>query len=280
MEQLNEATNEGVRFAKINDWDEIGQHKSTRLLMIFPDSFRAIRSVFQEQRDVERQLYSRLSDISGFLERSTAKTCLLTGPTDVPIGKKEWCRLASYLSTAARMGMNIIAVAPPRGDKAYKQNRIDFNDAINLAKSSAVLSKQCLCSLIPSTESASKPSHGPGTHPRNSSSEAHSKDVLKEYMNVLRVYVKAKVEIPLMRAVGESRKSRVREYFKQRKEKMKLARPSKRYTKFSLFRTTQQMLPDAIAVLHYPWMATSSSSYRGGRPPRGRGTRYGHPRHG
>ncbi|KAK6022073.1 hypothetical protein OSTOST_12243 [Ostertagia ostertagi] len=93
-------------------------------------------------------------------ERSTAKTCLLIGPTtDAPIAKKDWCRLASSLPTAARMGMKIIAVAPPRGDKAYEQNRSDLNDAINLAKSSAVL----------------------------------------------RVYVKSEVDMPPIRAVGESR---------------------------------------------------------------------------
>ncbi|KAK6022132.1 hypothetical protein OSTOST_12183, partial [Ostertagia ostertagi] len=265
----------------ITEWDEVGLKEPTKLLIILPDSFRAIHSVFREQRDVERQLYSRLSDISGLLENSTARTCLLIGPTtDTPFAKKDWCRLASSLGTAARMGMKIIAVAPPRGDKAYEQNRSDLNDAINLAKSSAVLSKQCLCSLIPSIESASEPSHGPGAHPRNSCAEPYSKDVL-------RVYVKSEVDMPPIRAIGESR---VREYFKQRKEKMKLARPPKRYPKFSSFRTTQQMfptqmLPNAVPVLQYPWMAASSSSYRGGRPPsRGRGAHRGahrgHPRNG
>ncbi|VDO47829.1 unnamed protein product [Haemonchus placei] len=131
--------------------------------------------------------------------------------------KREWYKLATSLATAARMGMKMIAVAPPRGDKSYAKNRADTIEAIELANSAAVTMKGLRC-LIPSTESPQEPSHGPGAHPRRSSAEAYSKEVIQEYYEALRTYVKEEVELPPLQSAPRSRSSRTRLYFKQKEQ--------------------------------------------------------------
>ncbi|XGW33944.1 hypothetical protein V3C99_018016, partial [Haemonchus contortus] len=127
IEQLNQATNEAVRYAQANSWDEVNVKEPNTTLLSLPDSFRAITAAFRENAYEERRLYSKPSEVSGFLERSVARICVLVGPTtDEPPAKRDWCKLASSLATAARMGMKVIAVALPRGDKSYMQNRADM----------------------------------------------------------------------------------------------------------------------------------------------------------
>ncbi|KAK6017264.1 hypothetical protein OSTOST_17217, partial [Ostertagia ostertagi] len=116
MDQLNQATNEAVRYAQANNWDEVNRNEPNKTLLILPDS---------RDENVERRLYTRLSEISGFLERAVARTCVLVGPTtDEPLPKRDWCKLASSLAAAARTGIKVLAVAPPRGDNSYMRNRL------------------------------------------------------------------------------------------------------------------------------------------------------------
>ncbi|VDO82410.1 unnamed protein product [Heligmosomoides polygyrus] len=178
IEELNDANNEGVRFAKSNDWDEMeANEEPSKPLIILPESFSMVDVFFKAQPTVRRQIYHELSEIGGILDRSESQCCVIVGPTtDVPPSKREWCKLASSLAAAARNGMKIIVLAPPRGDKAYERNRIDMNEALELAKSVAVLAKQNLISCIPLIESSTEQSHGPGARPRSSSNENYSKE--------------------------------------------------------------------------------------------------------
>ncbi|KAK6012382.1 zinc knuckle [Ostertagia ostertagi] len=293
LEELNQATNDAVRYAKLNDWDEMVRSERIKILMILPDSFRTVNSAFKENPDIERRLYGRINDIGGLLESSTARTCILVGPTTAaPCPKRDWCKLASAMAAAARMGMKIVAVAPPRGDEAYLQNRADMNDAINLAKSAAVLMKQGLCSLIPAIESSQEPSHGPGAHPRSSTSEAYSEEVLKEYFEALRSYVKAEVDLPPLISAAKGRHSRTRQYFKQKKEAHKsvtggVSKSNSRH-KYPFFRNDHHrthanpmmMTPPPFPILQYPpWMVQSTpTAPNRGYYSRGRGRgRRGYP---
>nr|CDJ97118.1 unnamed protein product [Haemonchus contortus] len=184
--------NEGVRYAMANDWDEVVVDERIKILMILPDSFRAVSTAFAESPDVERRLYGSLNDISRLLENSAGRIRVMVGPTTGElIPKRERYKLATSLATAARMGMKVIAAAPPRGDKSYARNRADMIEAIELAKSAAVTMKQGLRCLIPSMESPQEPSHGPGAHPRRSSAEAYSREVIQEYYEALRTYSSA-----------------------------------------------------------------------------------------
>nr|CDJ82092.1 unnamed protein product [Haemonchus contortus] len=183
-------------------WDEVNVKGTNTTLLILPDSFRATTAAFREDANVERRLYSKLNEVSGFLEKSVARICVLVGlTTDELPAKRDWCKLASSLATAARMSMKVIAVAPPRGEKSYLQNRSDMNDAIELAKSAAVLMKQGLGTLIPVIESSQEPSYGPGAHPRSSSAKVYSRDLIKEYYDALRTYVKTGVDLPPLESV-------------------------------------------------------------------------------
>uniref|UniRef100_W6NDX0 Uncharacterized protein n=1 Tax=Haemonchus contortus TaxID=6289 RepID=W6NDX0_HAECO len=133
LEELNQATNEGVRYAKGNDWDEMVVDERIKILLILLDSFRAVSTAFSESPDVERRLYGSLNDIRRLLESSAACICVLVGPTtEELIPKREWYKLATSLATAARMDIKMIAVAPPRGDNSYAKNRADMIEAIEM----------------------------------------------------------------------------------------------------------------------------------------------------
>ncbi|VDP16976.1 unnamed protein product [Heligmosomoides polygyrus] len=218
IEQLNDANNEGVRFAKSNDWDEMeANEEPSKPLIILPESFSMVDVFFKAQPTVRRQIYHELSEIGSILDRAESQCCVIVGPTtDVPPSKREWCKLASSLAAAARNGMKIIVVAPPRGDKAYERNRIDMNEALELAKSVAVLAKQNLISCIPVIESSTEPSHGPGARPRSSSNENYSKGVMKDYFEVLSTYLKGEVDIPPFEE-KPSRNARTHQYFREKR---------------------------------------------------------------
>uniref|UniRef100_W6NCE2 Uncharacterized protein n=1 Tax=Haemonchus contortus TaxID=6289 RepID=W6NCE2_HAECO len=202
--------------------------------------------------------------------------------------KRDWCILASSLATAARMGMKVIVVAPPRGDKSYMQSRSDMNDAIELAKSAAVLMKQGLKSLIPVIESSQEPSHGPGARPRSSSAEAYSRDVIKEYYDALMTNVKAEVDLPPLEFGAKSRSSRTRLYFKQKKLGGGVSKGKSKVTftpfRNNLFRMQSMVAPmcsPQMPILQYPqWMFPSTSAAPQGncQHGRGRGARRGYSR--
>ncbi|XGW34051.1 hypothetical protein V3C99_018093 [Haemonchus contortus] len=115
LEELNQATKEGVRYAKANDWDQVVIDERIKILMILLDGFRAVSTAFSESPDTERRLYGTLNDIRRLLESSTACICVLVGPTtNELIPKLTWYKLATSLATAARMGIKVTAVAPLR----------------------------------------------------------------------------------------------------------------------------------------------------------------------
>ncbi|VDO21699.1 unnamed protein product [Heligmosomoides polygyrus] len=138
--------------------------------------------------------------------------------SDISTPKKEWCRPASVPAAAARNGTKTLVVAPPRGDKAYERNRIDLNEALELAKSMAVLAKQNIVSYIPANESGMEPSHGPGARPRNSSTDKYSKEVLRDHFERLSEYLKGRLDLPLLEEKS-SRSARTRRY--SRKEQFR-----------------------------------------------------------
>ncbi|KIH62097.1 hypothetical protein ANCDUO_07624 [Ancylostoma duodenale] len=53
------------------------------------------------------------------------------------------------VASAARNGVKTITVAPPRGDAAYQQNRMEINEMIGLARKTVTMMKQNLVSLFP-----------------------------------------------------------------------------------------------------------------------------------
>ncbi|KAK5976149.1 hypothetical protein GCK32_000511 [Trichostrongylus colubriformis] len=178
----------------------------------------------QAQRNVDRRIYWKLSDIISQLETTGARSCVIVGPTtDVGPAKRDWCRLASALAAAARNGTRTIVVAPPRGDAAYAQNRLELNKATELAKKSVPLMSRNIVSLIPPMESSSEPSHGPSAHPRESPTDAYSVDTMVEYLTAMLDYIKAEMQLP--RLVRTSRRAqRVRKYFQERNARYRGAR--------------------------------------------------------
>ncbi|VDP16785.1 unnamed protein product [Heligmosomoides polygyrus] len=161
----------GVRYAKANNWDDVeNDEEPLKPLVILPDSFSSMDAFFKVKPNVHRKMYRDLGEIGSILDRSESSCCILVGPRlDISIPKKEWCRLASFLAAAARNGTKILAVTPPRGDRASSARKRygDMGEALELAKSVAVLAEQSLVSCIPATESGMGPSHGPSARPRN-----------------------------------------------------------------------------------------------------------------
>ncbi|VDO96314.1 unnamed protein product [Heligmosomoides polygyrus] len=283
IEQLNEANNEAVRFAKGNSWDDVDKgEEASKLLLLLPDGFSMIETFFKEQPNVRRQVYRELSEISGILERSDERRCLVVGPTtDTVIPKKTWCRVATSLAEAARNGVKVLAVAPPRGDKAYERNRTDLNEAMELAKAGAALAKKNLVSLVPAIESGREPSHGPSARPRRSASENYSKGVINDYFAALRSYVKADLEIPPLEE-KISRSARTRNYFKDKKAGRNVSEPRRILS----FRNGSQPIAMAVQPQVYPYpvqgqcgVFSSFAPYPGFGQSRGRKGPYTRQRH-
>ncbi|VDL81109.1 unnamed protein product [Nippostrongylus brasiliensis] len=178
----------------------MGRRRNEREIIELADH---ARQFFVSRHILQNTFECPPSDLQGsrrnqqYSGRSEALCCILVGPTsENPFPKKDWCKLSSALAAAARNGIKILAVAPPRGDGAYERNRIDMNETLELAKSVAVLAKQNIISYIPAIESAREPSHGPGARPRNSSSEKYSKEVLRDYFESLNTYLKGELDLP------------------------------------------------------------------------------------
>ncbi|KIH48794.1 hypothetical protein ANCDUO_21133 [Ancylostoma duodenale] len=278
VEQLNEVNNEGVKFAKMNSWENISTaDKPRKVLIILPDGFRTINESFKHQ-DVEFAIFRNLADICAILSKTDVSSCVLVGPTtDVVPPKKEWCRLTSAVASAARNGVKIIAVAPPRGDAAYQQNRMEINEMIDLARKTATMMKQNLVSLIPMIEAGREPSHGPSAHPRANPADPYSVAVMKEYFDSLREYIRAEIQLPEFTPTA-SRSARTRLYFKQRKgkknaeERIQRGRVGKHQPRFNNFRITTPtppfaMLPQAMYTQWNPMMPmqpfVNNYGYRG-----------------
>ncbi|KIH66603.1 hypothetical protein ANCDUO_03069 [Ancylostoma duodenale] len=135
IEQLNEINNEAVKLAKTNSWEEIAPTTDqTKVVILLPDPFRNINTAFKEQANVEKLIYRSIVKIGSMREASDAQKCIIVRQTtDVTPPKRDWCELSS---------ISIVAVAPPREDSAYFQNRIEINNSIEIARSAALLMKQ------------------------------------------------------------------------------------------------------------------------------------------
>lgn len=117
-----------------------------------------VRIVFMYRRTLQSaahcRIYRYIGEIGSVLYQSESRYYVLIGPaSDMPIPKKEWCRLASVLAATACSGTKIIAVSPPRGKEAHERSRIDLNQTLEHAKLVAVLAKQNIVSYIPAIES-------------------------------------------------------------------------------------------------------------------------------
>ncbi|KAK6028431.1 zinc knuckle, partial [Ostertagia ostertagi] len=175
INQLNDLNNEGVKFAKMNSWKEIVAKRNDNIR-----HYCCYRMDSETRSTTSKEKYTTSSMKSAdSWKQVSANTCIVVGPTlDVTPPKKEWCRFASALAAAARNGTRVIVLAPPRGDAAYAQNRIEMNQAVDLAKKSAALMSRNITSLIPVIESGTEPSHGPAAHPRRGSLEAYSTETM------------------------------------------------------------------------------------------------------
>ncbi|VDO51883.1 unnamed protein product [Haemonchus placei] len=159
------------------------RQKEETTLLLLPEGFREIDTILKAQSQVERKVYWKLSEVIMWLDTAGANACILVGPTcAISPPKKEWCKLASAIATAARNGMKILLIAPPRGDAACAQNRMELNQAAELARKSVALMSRNIVSLIPMIESTCEPSHGPSAHPRHSNVDAYSAETVVEYL--------------------------------------------------------------------------------------------------
>ncbi|XGW16604.1 hypothetical protein V3C99_001785 [Haemonchus contortus] len=144
----------------------------TKILMILPDSFRAVSSAFLESSGVERRLYGTLNDIGRPLGSSAARISVMVRlATDELILKRQWYKHAASLATAARVSIKVIAVTPLRIDNSYARNKSDM----------AGIMKQSLRCLIRSVESPQEPSHGLRAQPIKFSAEAYFKEIIQEH---------------------------------------------------------------------------------------------------
>ncbi|VDO47032.1 unnamed protein product [Haemonchus placei] len=93
-------------------------------------------------------------------------------------------------AAAPRNGARVIVLAPLRDDAAYAQNKIEINQAVDLAKKSAALISRNITSMTPSIENGSEPS-GPAVRPKRRSFKACSTETISEYLEAMMGYIKS-----------------------------------------------------------------------------------------
>ncbi|VDO30439.1 unnamed protein product [Haemonchus placei] len=141
------------------------RQKEETTLLLLPDGFREVATILKAQGQVERKVYWKIIEVIMWLDTAGANACILAGPTcAVSPPKKEWCKLASEIATAARDGMEILLIVPLRGEPAYAQNRMELTQAVELARKSVELMSRNIVGLIPMIESACELLHGQSAH--------------------------------------------------------------------------------------------------------------------
>ncbi|WKY15622.1 hypothetical protein Q1695_000812 [Nippostrongylus brasiliensis] len=100
------------------------------------------------------------------------------------------------VAKAVLAGAKVVRVAPPRGEGARKQSRLDAREMVDVARMSAMCMKNNIIDMIPLLESIAEPFQAVGLHPRRSSEEVCSNVVVGDYLTALKEYVRSEVVIP------------------------------------------------------------------------------------
>ncbi|VDP02728.1 unnamed protein product [Heligmosomoides polygyrus] len=213
-------------------------------------------------------------------------TEVFVGPTiNKALHRSSWLKLASTFAKAALGGAKVVAVAPPRGELAWKQSRIDTREMMDVARTSAMSMKNNIICMIPLVESTAEPFQTVGLHPRPSSEDPYPRVVVQDFMAALKEFVQC--EIPISEAVQPNVKTSGPRRDKDRQETKDYLAVNqrrgihKRPHGISRGRHYTTMFPNAAVMMtppcispqlsFMPQFGTSSGRGRGKRGGRGRG---------
>ncbi|VDL73449.1 unnamed protein product [Nippostrongylus brasiliensis] len=178
-----------------HDWKDILVKEAVQKVLIFlPDGFRDGQV---SEETIEMRTYKRFSEISEVVSQIEPRHIVFVGPTvNKPLHRSSWLKLATTFAKAALAGAKVVVVAPPRGEDAWRQSRIDAREMVEVAKLSAMSMKNNIIGMIPLIESTAEPYQTVGLHPRQSSDETYPEVVVQDFLTALKDYVQSEVAIP------------------------------------------------------------------------------------
>ncbi|KAL6740809.1 hypothetical protein Aduo_014128 [Ancylostoma duodenale] len=212
IEQLNDLNSEGIKFAMTHSWSDVTVKEATqKILILLPEGFRSLPSMVVPEETVEYGIYQRFSEIADMISRAEPRSIIFVGPThDLPLHRASWMKLATIIAKSALAGDKVVIVAPPRGEEAWNQARIDAREMAEVARGSGMSMKHNIVCMIPLVESTTEPFQSMGLHPRSSATDTYPQIAMVDYMNCLREFVRAEVEVPEVRLAkkNDSRSNR------------------------------------------------------------------------
>ncbi|VDL77141.1 unnamed protein product [Nippostrongylus brasiliensis] len=178
-----------------HDWKDICVKEAVqKVLLILPDGFRDIQTT---DETLEIRTYKRFSEISDMVNVIEPRHVVFVGPTvHKPLHRSSWLKLATTFAKAALAGAKVVVVAPPRGEDAWKQSRIDAREMVDVSKMSAMSMKNNIIGMIPLLESTAEPFQTMGLHPRLSSDDVYPKIAVRDFLMCLKEYVQSEIVIP------------------------------------------------------------------------------------
>ncbi|WKY05090.1 hypothetical protein Q1695_005818 [Nippostrongylus brasiliensis] len=195
IDQLNDLNTQGVKYAMAHDWkDVVVKEAVQKVLIVLPDGFRHIQATDEA---LEVSTYKRFSEISEVISRMEPRHIVFVGPTtEKPLHRSSWLKLATSFAKAALAGAKVVVVAPPRGEGAWKQSRLDAREMVDVARMSAMSMRNNIIGMIPLLESIAEPFQAVGLHPRRSSEDVYPNVVVEDYLTAPKDYVQSEVVIP------------------------------------------------------------------------------------
>ncbi|EYC37336.1 hypothetical protein Y032_0802g2426 [Ancylostoma ceylanicum] len=212
IEQLNDLNSEGIKFAMTHSWSDVLVKEATqKILVLLPEGFRSLPAMVVPEDTVAYGIYQRFSEIPDMINRAEPRSIVFVGPThELPLHRASWMKLAMTFAKSALAGAKVVVVAPPRGEQAWNQARMDAREMAEVARGSAMSMKHNIVCMIPLVESTTEPFQSMGLHPRSSATDTYPQIAMVDFMNCLREFVRAEVEVPEVRLAkkNDSRSNR------------------------------------------------------------------------
>ncbi|VDO30880.1 unnamed protein product [Heligmosomoides polygyrus] len=154
MNELTEFNNMELAFTKGKVWSEVKEAVESpqeTKMMLAPDGFRNIWTIFERDADLMVRTYRSLEDVSTTLSTPEHYAAIIwIGPTkEQNEGEAEWLKVVASLGKHIKAGSRIVGVSSPRGEENWKETRRTQAEAMRLLKQSVQIAADNVISKIP-----------------------------------------------------------------------------------------------------------------------------------
>lgn len=203
INELAESNNMGLAFTKGKVWSEVKnavESPQETKMMLAPDGFRNIWTIFERDADLVVRTYRSLEDASRTLSTPEQYAAIIwVGPTkEQNEGEAEWLEIVASLGKHLKAGSRIVGVSPPRGEENWKEARRMQAEAVRLLKQSVQIAADNVISKIPQdlVPVFDEPFAALAASSRSRNNDAYHTEAVKGYYRALQDNLSADVKLP------------------------------------------------------------------------------------